>query len=89
MEGKYDLEHTSLRLEGENSLIDDNNEHYNLKLSLLLPRSLNVTIQGFRSMMVTIRIMDAMLYLLVHVLRAILHCQHVCFHMCLEIWTMR
>ena len=35
MEGKYNFEHASLRLEGENALIDDNNESCNLKGMLM------------------------------------------------------
>ncbi len=36
MEGKYDLEDASLKLEGENTLINDNNEPCNLKDTLMV-----------------------------------------------------
>ena len=36
MEGKYDIEHTSLRLEGEYTLIEDHNEYFNLKGMLMI-----------------------------------------------------
>ena len=36
MEGKYDVEHASLRLERENTLIDDKNEPFNLKGVLVI-----------------------------------------------------
>ena len=36
MEGKHDIEHAPLRLEGEDTLIDDNNEHNNLKGMLMI-----------------------------------------------------
>ena len=36
MEDKYDIEHTSLRLEREDTLIEDNNEYCNLKYVLMI-----------------------------------------------------
>ena len=64
MEGKYDIEHASLGLEGEYTLIDDKNEPCNLNGALIFefssPREPKCDDSRFQSMMVTMRIKYSM-----------------------------